>query len=148
MKTILCLLAICLFFSCKNNAEEEEQLRVCVKDFGDAYFNLNLHKALKLCTQESGSWIGYLATNLTQADLNVLNAVEEASVSEVENVIMTCDSLATATIMVNHYLNLGDIGQTATLAHDGRFRINLVKREGRWKVKMEGLPQNERRNHD
>lgn len=148
MRTILCLLAICSVFSCGNNTEGEEYLKTCAQDFGNAYFNMNLHKALDFCTPESKVWIRYLATNLTQEDLNVLNAEEEASVAEVENVAMTSDSLAIVTIRVNHYLELGAIGHTGTLGHDGRFRIHLVKRKGKWKVRMEGLPQNEKRSHD
>ena len=63
-----------------------KEIEKCVEGFSDAYFNYDLAKALEFCTPESRKWIEFLASNIGEADLEVLNAQEKRAQAEVKDI--------------------------------------------------------------
>ena len=116
--------------------------------FADKYFNYDLAGAAGLCTPESGKWIAFAASNVTQEDVDMLNAREESAECSAETVELTGDSTATAECRVENFLRPDTLGRPAEMTGEAVYAISLVKRNGRWLVKMEGLPQSGRRSRD
>ncbi len=136
--------------ACRHAPEDKERAAVAeaVEGFADKYFNYDLAGAAGLCTPESGKWIAFAASNVTQEDVDMLNAREEAAVCSAETVELTGDSTATAECRVENFLRPDTLGRPAEMTGKAVYEICLVKRNGRWLVKMEGLPQSGRRSRD
>lgn len=146
MKKFVFVFLLLLAGACGDGGSDEEQAEDCALCFGQAFFNLDLHQAAELCTQDSQHWINFMATNLTQADLDLIDASGISVL--VRKVTLTSDSTAEATVDVSHFMKWHGLEQPATIENDGEFRLDLVKRQGKWLVRMAGLPQNEMRNRD
>ena len=58
------------------------------------------------------------------------------------------DTLGVATIEVSNYVRPTAIGSKPEVADKGLFLIPMVKRDGKWLVRMEGLPRSERQSRD
>jgi len=56
--------------------------------------------------------------------------------------------LGVATIEVSNYVRPTAIGSKPEVADKGLFLIPMVKRDGKWLVRMEGLPRSERQSRD
>lgn len=116
--------------------------------FGNAFFNYDFEEALTRVTPESERWLRFAASNVTEQDVEVLNAQQEGAVVEAETVEYSDDSTLTVVLHVDNYLQKERVGQKGHIAYDGRYRVELVKRNGRYLVRMAGLPRNERRSRD
>ena len=125
----------------------DEQLCQQAADFAKAYFNYDYPRAAELAMPESARWLQFAASNLTQADLDVINAAEEASVS-IDDLTRINDSTVTVTIEVENILLKDTIGQPPHVVSEARYPLVLVSRDGRYLIKMEGLPQSERQSRD
>ena len=58
------------------------------------------------------------------------------------------DSIAFVRFSVKDYMDITDIEKKGHIVKDGIFQIQTVLRNGRWYVRMEGLPRSERRRLD
>ena len=136
--------------ACRHAPEDKERAAVAeaAEGFADKYFNYDLAGAAGLCTPESGKWIAFAASNVTQEDVDMLNAREESAECSAETVELTGDSTATAECRVENFLRPDTLGRPAEMTGEAVYAISLVKRNGRWLVKMEGLPQSGRRSRD
>ena len=74
-KTIIMAIAtfITMLFSCQTDKNEEEAEAVAL-NFATNYFGCHYIEASHLCTPESEQWIKFVATNVSDSDLAVLNA--------------------------------------------------------------------------
>ena len=73
--TALCLASAC---SLKDDAAVES----CARSFGQNYFNLRLKQASALCTDRSYKWIEFHASNISQNDVDVLNAQTDSALCD------------------------------------------------------------------
>ncbi len=142
-------LAFVLLTACNIGMDgDEEALRMAEK-FGDAFFNCDFHEAAQYCTPDSKQWLQFAASNTTQQDLALLQQHEEGATVELEDVFSEAnDTLRMVLLHVENHLSIPAIGDTATLVDESDFKIKVVKRDGEWLVKMEGLPRNERQSRD
>lgn len=151
-KTIAIFVAVMslhISYSCSDgiHTEEIEKATNVVDSFVGHYFNLDLKASLSYCTPESNLWLSFLASNINQEDIDVINEQEEPAKTEIENVELISDTSATATCIVKNFLKLDTLGKPGRIVDEEKYMINLVKRNGKWLVKMEGLPQNEKQSH-
>ena len=139
------LLAACL----EELSNFEEQARQQARRFAEAYFNYDLKRAMELATPESGKWLRFAASSVTQEDLDVINSQEEAASAVVDGISYVNDSMVIATVSVGHFFKKDSIGSLPHLV-DGeeRFPLTIVRREGKCYVRMEGLPRSERQSRD
>ena len=141
-----------VILSCSNKHDAEQNEIKAISETADSfverYFNFDLIGTSKLCTKESVKWISFLASNITQEDINMLRAQDAAAAYVNLNVDKTSDTTATSSYKVMNFLMIDTLGRPALITDEAFYKINLVKRNGRWLVKMEGLPRSERQNHD
>jgi len=121
---------------------------VAVDSFATYFFNWRFREALPFTDSLSRVWLNYAAAQVHQADIDLLNDKQPAAVEilEVEN--HAGDTTATATVRVSDFLRMDTIGKAARPADEAVFRLDVVKREGKWRVRMEGLPRSEKRSRD
>ena len=133
----LFLVALCTLFSCNKVADtlSEERAQEVAESFAAAYFNYDFKRASSYCDDESVRLFRFLASQLTQADIDKLNSKGAAEVS------------------VENFLELDSIGGASHIVESGTFRIPLINTldtEGneQWEVRMAYLPRNEKRSRD
>ncbi len=140
-----------LFFlaSCMANRNGSEgQLYEVADSFATNYFNLRYKNACKFCTDASHQWLRFAASNVKQADLDVIHNTEEPAQIEVNEVNYTSDSTALVNITVSNFLLMDSIESCGRMVKSAGFRLNAVIDQDKWLIRMEGLPQSGRRNHD
>lgn len=150
MKIAACLSAfVCMLAACSRSSEAvKEAVTQDVIYFAEPYFNYRFHSAAAFCTPESKKWIAFAASNATEADLDVLRSQAEGAEVGVSRIELTSDTTAMACVDVSNFLLADTIGRPARIEAEGRFRLPVVLRGGRWLVRMEGLPQSERQGRD
>ena len=143
MKHLKLLLATALFASCNLSMNDDGTARETAMAWADAYFNCDFHEAEEYSTKESGKWLRFAASNVTEQDLQLLrerNAVAEAD----EYFPVANDTLRVVRLTVRNYLAPKALGEPSQLAEEGHFNITVVKHDNNWKVKMEGMPRSEK----
>lgn len=146
---VLTLLFVWFLCSCGGTADDlNAEVASVGKEFAESYFNFELHRAGQLSTVDSEKWLRFYASNVSEDDMNVfMKNGDGASCANVD-VNMLTDTTATVSCEMSGFLDNSSIDGVPHVASDGLFVFNLVMRNGRWLVKMEGLPQNERQNRD
>ena len=139
------LLTSCFEQESVPNAEARKR----VQAFAEAYFNYDFQRAAELVTPESMKWLRFAATNITQQDVDMLNAQEMPTVVDVTDYWQAPgDSTGTATVEVTNYLQKTAIEGGMQLVDDATFQLTVVEREGVYYVRMEGLPRSGRQSRD
>lgn len=142
---------ICLLFlgSCakQHKSEDEEKIISVTDKFASNYFNLNLKEAMQLCTPESEKWIKFMASNIFQEDIDILNSQKENATHKIDDISYTNDSSATVKCYVYNGFIIDTIGQPGRISQNEIYKINIVKRNDKWMIKMEGPLQSGKQNH-
>ena len=118
-------------------SEREEEAEQTVLRFAETYYK----EAAQLCTPSSEKWIRFVATNVTDSDLIVLNQSDVEPQYEVDDLNAIDDSTMTATIEANHYFHLHDIGQKADIKEADTYTFTLRRINGQWKIDLASVPR-------
>lgn len=128
---------------------DTEQLDKEVKAFSEAYFNYKFSKAEKHCTGDSRKWLVYAASNIHDADIDMLRGMSEgASVDINDYKFNDDDTTGYAMITVHNYLRLDTIGNAGRVIKKADFKLPIVLRHDKWMIKMACLPRSEKQSHD
>lgn len=145
---IIAFMALILTCSCASEDDNIKDIQNVADDFATSYFNYDFKKSRKYCTEESDKWIRFAASNVDKKDIETLRAQAEGASHSIGEIIVINDTSATACITVHNVLVIDTIGVPGHIENNAEYVIPLVNRNGKWLVKMEGLPQNEKRSHD
>lgn len=148
--SLLMVLFLSLMSSCdRQEKSREEQVCDCAEGFALAYFNHDYRQAEHFVTPESSRWLRFAASNISEADVEQLNAHGLAATVETTDYRQADDTTAVVTVAVAGYLHFDTIGGRGTVADDGsEYCLTLVNRAGYWLVRMAGLPRSERHSRD
>lgn len=125
--------------ACSPNTEKEyEEAQTTAEGFSAAFFNMDFDRASSFCVPESYPWIRFKASNITERDLEVYNREQRTAESEMDDLSFLNDTTATAICSLSHVLLTDSLERQATMAQEKSYIIPLVKRNGKWLVKMEG----------
>jgi len=126
---------------CEPHEGSEDQLKADVDSFATYYYNWHFPKAIKYCTPQSERWLRYAASNVHEADVELLRAKAEDARVEIKDVDFGDDEVtATVSITVSQFLQMDTIGQEAHLVEQADFQLPMEIHNGKWKVKLEKLP--------
>lgn len=107
--------------------------------WSEAYFGYNYKEALDYMTPESEKWIRFAASNITEEDISFINEHNKgAKVEVIDRHILEGDTTCSARIRVTDFVQLGFVGQEGKVVEQAEYQITLAKRDGKWKVRMEG----------
>lgn len=122
---------------------------VAVTDsFALNYFNLDIPSSAKYCTPESNRWLKFYAGNVSEEDLAVLQRQDEPASYEITDVAMLADTSAVVACKVSNFLKIEYVEKAGEMADDEVFYIPVVRRDGRWLVKMEAPLRSGRQSRD
>ena len=134
---------------CQAHEGSEEQLKNNLDSFATYYYNWQFPKAVKFCTASSEPWLKYAASNVHEADVELLRNKEADATVEINDIDFSDDGAnATVSITVYNFLQMDTIGQEAHLVEEADFHLPMRIENGVWKIRMVNLPRSERRNHD
>lgn len=143
MRNIMIGLALLAVAGCGGDSDGGDVCEVA-EGFGRAYFNYDFDSAKKYCTAESERWLRFAASNVYEADVEALRAMENGAEVETDDYETTTDTTATVWLTVSGFLERDTIGHAGHVSDKGRFAVPMVRRGETWKVRMAGLPRNER----
>ncbi len=126
--------------SCQPHEGSEQQLTEDIDSFATYYYNWHFEKAVKFCTPESEKWLRYAASNVKQADIDLLhNKPEDAAVS-IENIDYPDEKNAIVSISVSNFLQMDTIGKVAHIKESTTIQLPMTLHDGKWKVALSKLP--------
>ena len=129
------------FNGCRPHEGSEKQLKADADSFATYYYNWHFPKATKFCTPESERWLSYAASNVHEADVELLRTKAEDASIEITNVDFGDDEVsAVVTLTVTNFLQMDTIGQEAHLVPQAVFQLPMQLHEEKWKVNLEKLP--------
>ncbi|MBQ4030067.1 MAG: hypothetical protein II624_12985 [Prevotella sp.] len=118
-----------LFFlvACDFHAGSSRQLKKEVDSFAVYYFNWQFHHAVRFVTPESEKWMHYAASQVHQADIDLLQSKELPASCEINEVVYSeDDKTAIAHVTIQNYLRMDTIGKAATIVNTAQFDIPLI----------------------
>ncbi|MEE1385278.1 MAG: hypothetical protein U0K29_04495 [Prevotella sp.] len=127
--------ALCLASAC--SLKDDAAVETCAKSFGQNYFNLRLQQASGLCTDRSYKWIEFYASNISQGDVDVLNAQTDSALCDIDDIDIDGDS-ARVKMTVRNFLLCDSIGRPGRMCKQGKCRLTLRKEGETWKVDLDG----------
>ena len=134
---------------CQSHQGDEEQLENDIDSFATYYFNWQFPKTLKYCTQSSESWLRYAASNVHQADVDLLRTKAEDATIDINDIDFSDDGTnATVSITVHNFLQMDTIGQEAHLVDEAEFQLPMSMENNAWKIRMVNLPRSGKRSRD
>ena len=146
MRYLYTLLLLAVIVSCDlDSTLGSSQTDKCALQWAEAYFNYDFMRAAKLTTPESHKWLRFTASNITEEDLEVVRQQEQPATVRLLTVDDVNDSIWQALVEVSNLVMLDSIGHPATAYEEPKeFRVNVVCRNRRMFVKMDGVPQPQR----
>ena len=146
MRQLFFFLTAITMASCNVGIEGDDAALDVAANWADAYFNCDFHEAANYATPESDKWLRFAASNTTEQDLQTLEGKATATADDYFTVAN--DTLRIVTLHVKNFLKPVAVGSPAQIQEEGTFLVTVVKRDGKWKVRMEGLPQSEKQSRD
>jgi len=125
-----------------------DKAAIVAKEFAQAYFDYDFKQARTLVTEDSQKWLLFASSNITEQEIDALNNRSKGATIDVKDIEHLNDTIAVATLTVENYLKASSIGRAGQMTDTAdEYRVTLVERNGRWLVRMEGLPRNEKHSH-
>ena len=152
LKYIVVAFAVLSAAGCESasHVREERSAQAAADSFATYYFNWQFDKASRFVTDSSLVWLRYAASQVHEADIKILREKEDAAI-EVEEIDIDNAETASVLVTVKDFLRMDTIGTEGHLVGKASFRLNIERTStegGEWKIRMEGLPQSEKRNRD
>lgn len=148
-KFALFLMVVIALWGCETDSSDiDKKVREVASAFAEAYFNYDFEEALKWVTDDSEKWLRFAATNISQEDVDSLNAQMKAATVEADEVSYIDDETLTVGITVKDFLLKDTVGKPGHIENEAKYNLTIVKQGRKFRVRMACLPQNERRSHD
>ena len=134
---LLACTQLALLTGCIQHSNQTEATKAAIQ-WSEAYFGYDYHEAERFCTPESGKWLRFAASNASQDDVDLMGdqTIEVTAIRESAD-----DTLRFVTLQVSHFVRPGTVGEPSSLGSDGQYQLVMVKRNGQWLVKLNGLPR-------
>lgn len=146
---VLFALGLLLCISCEQTEKDlDAKVLEHVAAFAEAYFNYDFEKARRMVTPNSEKWLRFAASNVTQEDVDLLNAQEGVATVEAEGYERLNDSTLAVTLTVRDFLTKDSLGATGRIEAEGQFRFVAIRQDKSFLVRMEGLPRSGRQSRD
>lgn len=131
-----------------NGSKDKDEIALVADSFAMSYFNLDFPSSVNHCTPESRRWLSFYASNISEKDIEVLAGLPEPVSCDITDIEVLDDTSAVATCSVSGFPEMGAIGCPVAISEQGIFEIPVVKRQGRWLVKMEAPLQSGKQSRD
>lgn len=141
-KTIQLLAAASLLNACAHTGNDPDAaLKEQARQFSEAYFSYNFAKARQYVTPDSEKWLQFAASNLTQADIDLINATSQQLTVTPTQCTHLNDSASHVNVVLYNAVLKDNLEQPAHTAETADFTLTLIKRGDQYLVRMAGLPR-------
>ena len=145
MKSAAYLLLLLTLTACGSTHKgQEKQLRQDADSFATAYFNWRFEEALQWCTDSSSLWLEYAASQVHDADVELLRSKEEGATHELGTIDYQDDSTAQTAVSVRNFLLMDTIGKAARPVETADYKLPMKFERGQWRVSLKELPREQK----
>ena len=138
---LLFVSTINLTSSCQRISNSND-ITIVADSFATNFYNWRLEKALKYCTAESKTQISFLASNISEKDIELINQRNEDASIEITNTGMLEESIkARISMKIYNSFKMKDINSDIQLNKERDVTINLIKTNEGWKVDLTTLKE-------
>lgn len=149
MKKIVLYICTMIMASCSLIEVHQKESEVAAKSWAEAFFSFDLARANQLTVEESRPWLHFMASNITDEDLDFANSEDASTSAHIDDVTeLPGDTMCLIKLVVDNAFVADSIGSRAHLVDEYHTTVTVVKRHGRWMVRMAGPPRNEMQNRD
>ena len=136
------LTTIISFMSSCQRITNSNDITVVADSFATNFYNWRLEKAFKYCTEESKTQICYLASNISEEDVELINQKNEDASIEITNTEMLEEGIKVRiSIKIYNSFKMKDINSYVQLNKERDVTINLIKTNEGWKVDLTTLKE-------
>ena len=136
----LLLTTIISFISSCQRISNSNDMTIVADSFATNFYNWRLEKAFKYCTAESKTQISYLASNISEKDIELINKRNEDASIEITNTEMQEGGIkARISMKIYNSFKMKDINSDVQLNKERDVTINLIKTNEGWKVNLTTL---------
>ena len=147
MKKLIIFAITLSLAACDMPQNDDDKATAVAVEWGEAFFNCDYHAAEALSTPESRRWLQFAASNTTQHDLDLLKQ-HAAEVEATDYFPEASDTLRVVQLVVRNSISPSINAGESVQQEEALFHTTVVKRNGNWQVRMEGLPRSEKQNRD
>ncbi|MBQ6203854.1 MAG: hypothetical protein IJK46_07145 [Prevotella sp.] len=152
LKYLFAAVAIFMVAGCESASRfrMENKARTAADSFATYFFNWQFDKAAHFATDSSMIWLRYAASQVHKADIDLLRVKEDAVIN-IDEIFINDENTASARITVRDFIRMDTIGTEGHIVEKASFVLQMernAEKEEDWKIRMEGLPQSEKRNRD
>ncbi len=122
------------------STKETEKIEQKAIAFASAYYNFRFNNALALCTQESGKWIKFHASNVRQTDIDTYNNMPDSAQCAIAEVSLDDDSTAIVLVDVRNYVLTDSIYRKGEIGRNAQVKLKMKKKAGKWRVCLDSMP--------
>ena len=138
----LLLATIISFISSCQRISNSNDMTIVADSFATNFYNWRLEKAFKYCTAESKTQISYLASNISEKDIELINKRNEDASIEITNTEMQEGRVkARISMKIYNSFKMKDINSDIQLNKERDVTINLIKTNEGWKVDLTTLKE-------
>lgn len=138
----LLFLSSMIIFSCKtdnHNENEKQMAENTAIDVAEKIYTLRFHEAKNNCTEESMHELRFMASNISEKEIELYNTSNKPIEIELDNfkwLSDTSDSIAEVNLIVRNAISLDSINQYGIIKDKKNINFLLRKRNGQWKVDL------------
>lgn len=122
-----------LLVSC--GSDKKEQVNDVAEAFAKEYFNWHYCEAMPYVTAESSEQMKFLASNVTEDDVQMLRSMESGAEIKIEDCNITDgDSVAYVNVTIDNFCHADTIGRAASLHESANATLMLKHRDDKWQV--------------
>lgn len=136
---VLCILLLGMPLS--SCTAKGEQLETSVDSFAQHYFRWQFQKAVRNCDSESYRWVSYVASQVTQADVDSLRELNGDINCSLGGTHLLNDSMAIVEVEVSHFLRMDSLGRTTLVEQKMTYGIPATLKNGFWRVSLREVPK-------
>lgn len=133
-----CFLLILPFSSCANS---DKQLTSCADSFAQSFFRWQFQKSSTYCDESSQRWLRYMASQVTQDDIDSLKATESDVECTLGGFCFDNDSMASIEVHVSNYFRMDSLDKITLVKGESEYNFQMVRTNGLWRIRLQGFPQ-------
>ena len=109
------------------------------------YFRWRYSKAMNSCDTASYRWLRFVASQVTQDDVDSLKKLKRDVACSLGNIRFLNDSMAIVDIRVTNFLRMDSLGSVTLVEKETNYGILVTQHEGFWKVSLREVPKPKQR---
>ncbi len=140
-QVLLCAAVLLSGAACSPSGDSDKE--AFAAKFTTDFLNWHYADCMERTAPENHKWISFLASNVSQEDIDLLREAESGVEVEIlDGSASDNDTAYTATLAARGFFRPDSIGKPARFVKEARVELKMVNRGGKWLVKDMKLTDN------